>query len=71
MRQGTIDNPPKLPVIMGFECAGEVEALGEGVADFQVTCHFYLLTSLTFKAVLYCALDFFFALYSDFNCILL
>lgn len=36
LRQGTIDNPPKLPVIMGFECAGEVEALGEGVADFQV-----------------------------------
>lgn len=36
MRQGTIDNAPKLPVIMGFECAGEIEALGEGVADFQV-----------------------------------
>jgi NADPH:quinone reductase-like Zn-dependent oxidoreductase len=36
LRQGTIDNPPKLPVIMGFECAGEIEALGEGVADFQV-----------------------------------
>ncbi|XP_054706354.1 synaptic vesicle membrane protein VAT-1 homolog-like [Uloborus diversus] len=36
MRQGTIFNPPKLPVIMGFECAGEVEAVGEGVPDFQI-----------------------------------
>ena len=36
LRQGTIDNAPKLPVVMGFECAGEIEALGEGVADFQV-----------------------------------
>lgn len=40
LRQGTIDNPPKLPVVMGFECAGEIEALGEGVADFQVLYFF-------------------------------
>lgn len=36
LRQGVIDNPPKLPVIMGYECAGEVEAVGEGVPDVQV-----------------------------------
>lgn len=36
VRQGVIDNPPKPPVIMGYECAGEIEAVGEGVPDFQV-----------------------------------
>ncbi|KAF8794940.1 Synaptic vesicle membrane protein VAT-1 like protein [Argiope bruennichi] len=36
LRQGVIDNPPKLPVIMGYECAGEIEAVGEGVPDVQV-----------------------------------
>lgn len=38
LRQGVIDNPPKskAPFIMGFECAGEVEAVGEGVKDIRV-----------------------------------
>jgi len=38
LRQGVIDNPPKTkaPFIMGFECAGEVEAVGEGVKDIRV-----------------------------------
>ncbi|GIY86870.1 synaptic vesicle membrane protein VAT-1 homolog-like [Caerostris darwini] len=36
LRQGVIDCPPKLPVVMGYECAGEVEAIGEGVPDVQV-----------------------------------
>ncbi|XP_015920845.1 synaptic vesicle membrane protein VAT-1 homolog-like [Parasteatoda tepidariorum] len=36
LRQGAVDNPPKLPVIMGYECAGEVENIGEGVTDFQI-----------------------------------
>lgn len=35
-RLGAIDSPPKTPTILGFECAGEVEAVGEGVEDFQV-----------------------------------
>jgi NADPH:quinone reductase-like Zn-dependent oxidoreductase len=35
-RQGAIDNPPKTPFTMGFECAGEVEALGENVSQFAV-----------------------------------
>lgn len=36
VRLGAIDSPPKTPTILGFECAGEVEAVGEGVEDFQV-----------------------------------
>jgi NADPH:quinone reductase-like Zn-dependent oxidoreductase len=36
VRLGAIDNPPKTPAILGFECAGEVEALGEGVEDFKI-----------------------------------
>ena len=42
-RLGAIDSPPKTPTILGFECAGEVEALGEGVEDFQVNkYHFFV-----------------------------
>lgn len=36
VRLGAIDSPPKTPCIMGFECAGEVEAVGEGVEDLKV-----------------------------------
>lgn len=36
LRQGVLDNAPKAPFIMGFECAGEVEAVGEGVTDVKV-----------------------------------
>lgn len=36
VRQGAIDNLPKTPFIMGFECSGEVEAVGEGVTDLKV-----------------------------------
>jgi len=38
LRQGVIDNPPKTkaPFVLGFECAGEVEAVGEGVTDIRV-----------------------------------
>uniref|UniRef100_A0A8D9ACM5 Synaptic vesicle membrane protein VAT-1 homolog-like n=1 Tax=Cacopsylla melanoneura TaxID=428564 RepID=A0A8D9ACM5_9HEMI len=35
-RQGAIDSPPKCPVTLGFECAGEVEKVGEGVEKFKV-----------------------------------
>ncbi|KAK2184204.1 hypothetical protein NP493_278g03005 [Ridgeia piscesae] len=36
VRQGAIDNPPKVPFVMGFECAGEVEAIGEAVEDLKI-----------------------------------
>ena len=36
VRQGVIDNPPKTPFTMGFELAGEVEALGENTSRFAV-----------------------------------
>ncbi|XP_003737543.1 synaptic vesicle membrane protein VAT-1 homolog-like [Galendromus occidentalis] len=35
-RQGALDNLPKAPFIMGFELAGEVEAVGEKVEGFTV-----------------------------------
>lgn len=36
VRQGTIDNPPKPPVIPGFECSGIVESVGENATGFEV-----------------------------------
>ncbi|XP_044744304.1 synaptic vesicle membrane protein VAT-1 homolog-like [Coccinella septempunctata] len=36
VRQGAIDSPPKCPFILGFECAGEIEQLGEGVEGLAV-----------------------------------
>lgn len=36
IRLGAIASPPKTPCILGFECAGEVEAVGDDVTDFQV-----------------------------------
>ncbi|XP_014779832.1 synaptic vesicle membrane protein VAT-1 homolog-like isoform X2 [Octopus bimaculoides] len=36
LRQGVIDNPPKTPVIMGYECAGVIEAIGEKVEGINV-----------------------------------
>lgn len=35
-RQGAIDSPPKTPFIMGSECAGDIEQVGEGVENFKV-----------------------------------
>lgn len=36
VRLGAIDSPPKTPCIMGFECAGEIEAIGEEVENLKV-----------------------------------
>lgn len=36
VRQGVIDSLPKTPFILGFECAGEIEQVGEGVEKFSV-----------------------------------
>lgn len=40
VRLGAIDSPPKTPTILGFECSGEVEVVGEGVEDFKVSWRF-------------------------------
>ncbi|GFO27090.1 synaptic vesicle membrane protein vat-1-like protein [Plakobranchus ocellatus] len=37
VRQGVIDHPPKTPVIMGFECAGVIEAVGANVNGLKVS----------------------------------
>lgn len=37
VRQGAIDSPPKTPFILGFECSGDIEQVGENVKDFQVS----------------------------------
>uniref|UniRef100_A0ACB8E9C8 Type I Polyketide synthase n=1 Tax=Sphaerodactylus townsendi TaxID=933632 RepID=A0ACB8E9C8_9SAUR len=36
VRQGNIDNPPKTPLVPGFECSGIVEALGENVKGYEI-----------------------------------
>ncbi len=36
VRQGTIDNPPKPPLVPGFECSGIVESVGENTTGFEV-----------------------------------
>ncbi|KAK9739685.1 Alcohol dehydrogenase GroES-like domain [Popillia japonica] len=36
VRQGAVDSPPKCPFILGFECAGEIEQIGEGVEGFAI-----------------------------------
>lgn len=48
VRQGTIDNPPKPPVIPGFECSGIVESVGENITGFEVN-----ETLEVFNAVMY------------------
>lgn len=35
-KQGALDCPPKPPFIMGFECAGDIVEVGEGVTNFKV-----------------------------------
>lgn len=37
VRQGTIDNPPKPPLVPGFECSGIVESVGENTTGFEVS----------------------------------
>lgn len=39
VRQGVLDSPPKTPVTIGFECAGDVEAVGENTQGVAVGDH--------------------------------
>ncbi|XP_043841971.1 synaptic vesicle membrane protein VAT-1 homolog-like [Dromiciops gliroides] len=36
VRQGNIDNPPKTPLVPGFECSGIVEAIGDNVKGYEI-----------------------------------
>ncbi|CAN9507085.1 unnamed protein product [Ophioblennius macclurei] len=36
VRLGTIDNPPKPPIVPGFECSGIVESVGENTQGFEI-----------------------------------
>uniref|UniRef100_A0A4W5MMP4 Vesicle amine transport 1-like n=1 Tax=Hucho hucho TaxID=62062 RepID=A0A4W5MMP4_9TELE len=36
VRQGNIDNPPKTPLVPGFECSGIVESMGENTKGFEI-----------------------------------
>jgi len=49
-RQGAIDSPPKTPFIMGSECAGDIEQVGEGVENFKVSTSPKLLMNLITSA---------------------
>ncbi|TRY93263.1 hypothetical protein DNTS_021644 [Danionella cerebrum] len=36
VRQGNIDNPPKTPLVPGFECSGIVESVGDNTKGFEI-----------------------------------
>ncbi|XP_037551638.1 synaptic vesicle membrane protein VAT-1 homolog-like [Nematolebias whitei] len=36
VRQGNIDNPPKTPIVPGFECCGIVESVGGNTEGFEI-----------------------------------
>ena len=36
-RQGLYPNSPRAPYVMGFECSGVIEAVGEGVTQFEAS----------------------------------
>ncbi|KAM7424152.1 hypothetical protein PAMA_000480 [Pampus argenteus] len=36
VRQGSIDNPPKPPLVPGFECSGIVESVGQNTKGFEI-----------------------------------
>ena len=46
VRQGVLDSPPKTPVTMGFECAGEVEAVGDNTQGVAVSYIAYSVQSV-------------------------
>lgn len=54
VRQGVIDNLPKTPFIMGFECSGEVEALGDDVTGFTIGDRVVAVTDYKAWAELVC-----------------
>lgn len=40
VRQGVLEYGFKIFIVMGFECVGEVEVLGENILGFNVSVYF-------------------------------
>lgn len=61
VRQGTIDNPPKPPVVPGFECSGIIESVAENTAGFEVSelsfCFCWMCKDITDVCMNECCLD--------------
>lgn len=51
VRQGAIDSPPKCPFILGFECAGEIEQVGEGVEGLAVSLIIYFIANVPIRTL--------------------
>lgn len=49
VRQGNIDNPPKTPLVPGFECSGIVESVGENTTGFEVCAEMFLMLIQDFQ----------------------
>lgn len=51
VRQGNIDNPPKTPLVPGFECSGIVEALGDSVKGYEVMFGSHLKSNIHLESI--------------------
>lgn len=40
-KQGLYKSPPKTPCVLGWECTGVVEKIGDGVENVAVSCSFF------------------------------
>ena len=47
-RQGLYPGAPRIPYVMGYECSGVVEAIGEGVTEFEAS-HIKIISKLHFQ----------------------
>ncbi|KAB5558826.1 hypothetical protein PHYPO_G00021660 [Pangasianodon hypophthalmus] len=57
VRQGNIDNPPKTPLVPGFECSGIVEAVGENTKGFEIGDRVMAFTNYNAWAEVVCTLQ--------------
>ncbi|CAJ1049635.1 synaptic vesicle membrane protein VAT-1 homolog-like [Xyrichtys novacula] len=55
VRQGNIDNPPKPPLVPGFEVSGIVESVAENIAEFEVRDRVMALVNYNAWAEVVCA----------------
>ncbi|CAJ1049636.1 synaptic vesicle membrane protein VAT-1 homolog-like [Xyrichtys novacula] len=55
VRQGNIDNPPKPPLVPGFEVSGIVESVAENIAEFEIGDRVMALVNYNAWAEVVCA----------------